>query len=86
MAKAKTTVYLDEDVLRRTRIAAARQGKRDSEIVEEALRSYLVRNVLESIWSHQREQGIALSEEEALELAYGELRAMRQERDRPNSV
>jgi Ribbon-helix-helix protein, copG family len=80
MAKAKTTVYLDEDVLRAARVAAARSGKRDSEIVEEALRSYLAGGILDSIWAHQRNQGLELSEEEALELAYAELRAMRQSR------
>jgi hypothetical protein len=80
MAKAKTTVYLDEDVLRAARVAAARSGKRDSEIVEEALRNYLVGGILDSIWAHQRNQGLELSEEEALELAYTELRAMRQRR------
>jgi len=86
MAKAKTTIYLNEDVLRGMRIAAARRGKRDSEIVEEALRSYLIGGVLDSIWAHQREQGIELSEEEALELAYSELRAMREERDRSGAA
>ena len=86
MPKTKTTVYLDADVLRSTRVAAARAGKRDSEIVEEALRSYLFGGVLDSIWARQREQGLELSEEEALELAYSELRAMREERDRPSAA
>lgn len=86
MAKAKTTVYLDEGVLREARVAAARLGRRDSELVEEALRSYLMRGVLESIWADQREQGLELGEEEALELAYRELRAMREERDRPSAA
>lgn len=86
MAKTKTTVYLDETVLRATRVAAARSGQRDSEIVEEALRRFLLGGVLGSIWRHQREQGLELSEEEALELAYGELRAMREERDHPSAA
>lgn len=76
MAKAKTTVYLDEDILRATRVAAARHGKRDSEVVEEALRSYLGLEVIDRIRSRSN-----LTEEEALELAYSELRAMRAERD-----
>lgn len=86
VAKAKTTVYLDQEVLRATRVAAARAGKRDSEIVEEALRRFLPRGILESIWAHQRERGLELSEEEALELAYSELHAMREERDRPSAA
>lgn len=35
-SKKKVTLYLDEDVLR-----AARRDRRDSEIVEDALRAYL---------------------------------------------
>lgn len=76
MAKAKTTVYLDEDVLRATRVAAARRGKRDSEVLEDALRAYLRLGVVDRIRSRSD-----LTEEEALELAYSELRAMRTERD-----
>lgn len=86
VAKAKTTVYIDEDVLRRARVAAARRGKRDSEILEDALRNYLFSGVLESIWARQRDEGLELSEEEALELAYSELRAMRTERDRESAA
>jgi hypothetical protein len=41
MARAKATVYLDPEVLRAARIRAARTGKRDSDVVEEALREYL---------------------------------------------
>jgi hypothetical protein len=80
MAKVKTTVYIDEGVLRQVRVAAARQGKRDSEIIEEALRSQTISGILDSIHEYQREQGLELSEEEAMELAYRELRAMRAER------
>ena len=39
--KRKTTVYLEDDLLRATKIAAARTGKRDYQVVEEALRAYL---------------------------------------------
>jgi hypothetical protein len=86
VAKTKTTVYVDEDVLRRARVAAARQGKRDSEIIEEALRRYLVTDVLAAIWGHQRAHGLELGEDEAMELAYGELKAMRAERDRDGAA
>ena len=37
MAKARTTVTLDERVLRAVRIKAARTGRRDSDVIEEAL-------------------------------------------------
>jgi hypothetical protein len=82
MAKAKTTVYIDQDVLRQARVAAARQGKRDSEIVEEALRGYLVGGILDAIHQYQREHRLTMSEDEAMELAYRELKAVRAKRRR----
>ncbi len=75
MARAKTTVYLDPQVLRATRVAAARAGKRDSDVVEEALREYLGLAVIDRIRSRSD-----LDEEEAMRLAYEELHAMRRER------
>ncbi len=78
MAKKKVTWYIDEDVVRATRVAAAREGKRDSEAVEEALRDYTLLGLLEDVWERSD-----LSGEEAMKLAYDELHAMRAERDRP---
>jgi hypothetical protein len=75
MARAKTTVYLDPQVLRATRVAAARAGKRDSDVVEEALREYLGLAVIDRIRSKSD-----LDEDEAMRLAYDELAAMRRER------
>lgn len=75
MARTKTTVYLDPDVLRATRVAAARAGKRDSDVVEDALREYLGLALLQRIW-----EKADLTEDEALKLAYDELHAMRAER------
>jgi type II secretory pathway predicted ATPase ExeA len=37
MARKKTTVYLDEEVLRATKIMAARTGRPEYEIVDEAM-------------------------------------------------
>ncbi len=78
MAKVKTTVYLEEDVLREIRVTAARRGRTVSELVEDALRRSTLSGLIESIRSRSD-----LSEEEALELAYSELHAMRRERDQP---
>lgn len=78
MAKIKTTVYLDEDVLREIRVAAARRGCPVSDLVEDALRRSTLSGLIESIRSSSD-----LSEAEALELAYSELHAMRRERDQP---
>jgi hypothetical protein len=77
MARSKATVYLAPDVLRATRVHAARTGKRDSDVVEDALREYLGIGLLERIW-----EKADLSEEEALRIAYDELHAMRAERRR----
>jgi Arc/MetJ-type ribon-helix-helix transcriptional regulator len=64
MPKARTTVTLDEQVLRAVRIKAARTGRRDSEVIEEALRRDLDLDLLERIWVTAD-----LEEDEALRLA-----------------
>ena len=75
MARAKATVYLDPDVLRATRVRAARTGQRDSDVVEEALREYLGFTVIDAIRAKA-----GLDEDEAMKLANEELHAMRRER------
>lgn len=55
---------LDERVLRAVRVQAARTGKRDSEVIEDALRRDLGLELLERIWSRND-----LDEEEAMRLA-----------------
>ena len=77
MARSKTTVYLDPGVLRATRAHAARTGKRNSDIVEQALREYLGLALVE-----RTRAKADLSEDEAMKLAYDELHAMRAERRR----
>jgi hypothetical protein len=78
--KERATFSLDADVLRATRVAAARAGRRDSEIVEEALRSYLAIGVLEEIWRSRPTGAPELSDDEALRLARSEQHAARQGR------
>jgi hypothetical protein len=68
MAKCKTTVYIDEDLLRAARVAAARSGKKDYEILEAALRGYLGMETLETVRVRAD-----LTDDEALALAYREL-------------
>ncbi len=72
MKKTKTTVYLDEDVLRGARVMAARTGKRDYEVVEEALRAYLGMEVLDRAWG-----SADMSEDDALKLAVEEVHRFR---------
>ncbi len=73
--KRKVTLYVDEDVLRAARVQAARTDKRDSEVVEDALRAYLGFKVLEHVWA-----GSNLGEEAAMRLAVTETHAVRRER------
>jgi hypothetical protein len=81
MAKEKTTLYLDEEVLRQTEAAAAGSGRDESEVVEEALRRYLGLEVVDQVWA--RNANNALDPDKALALAYAELRAARAEPEAP---
>lgn len=69
MAKVKTTVYLDEDLLRAARVWAARKDLRDSEVLEQALRKFLGRDVLDDIWA----RNASVDEATANAVAYDEL-------------
>ena len=73
--KKKVTLYVDEDVMRAARVRAARTDKRDSEVVEDALRAYLGFDVLASVWARSN-----LGEDEAMRLAVEETRAARAEK------
>jgi hypothetical protein len=64
MRKARTTVSLDEGVLRAVRIKAARTGRRDSEVIEEALRRDLGIDLFGRIWD-----AADLGEDEAMRTA-----------------
>lgn len=74
MQKGRATYSIDGDLLRATRIAAARQNRRESEVVEDALRNYLAIGVLEQIWSHAASD---LDGDDALALAVDEQHAAR---------
>jgi hypothetical protein len=67
MPKQRTTVTLDERVLRAVRVKAARTGRRDSEVIEEALRRDLGLGLLERIWANAD-----MEENDALNLAVDE--------------
>ncbi len=73
--RRKVTLYVDEDVLRAARVRAARTDRRDSDIVEDALRSYLGFDVVERVWAQSD-----LDEDEAMRLAVEETRAVRADR------
>lgn len=64
MTKVRTTVTLEEDVLRWVKVRAARQGKGDSQIIEESLRRDLGLDLLERLWDKNR-----MNEDAAMRLA-----------------
>jgi hypothetical protein len=64
VTKVRTTLTIDEDVLRAVKVRGARSGKGDSQVIEEALRRELGFDLLERLW-----QSNDLGEDEALELA-----------------
>ena len=64
MAKVRTTLTIDDEVLRAVKVRAARTGKGDSEVIEEVLRRGLGFDVLDRLW--QRND---LDEDAAMALA-----------------
>lgn len=64
MSKIRTTLTIDEEVLRAVKVRAARTGKGDSEVIEEALRRDLGLDLLEGLWART-----TLSEQQARNLA-----------------
>jgi hypothetical protein len=64
MSKVRTTVTLDEEVLRWVKVRAARQGKPDGQVIEESLRRDLGLDLLQKLW-----QKNDLGEAEAMKLA-----------------
>jgi hypothetical protein len=64
MPKLRTTVTIDERVMRAVRVKAARTGRRDSDVIEEALRRDLGFDLLERIWKRAE-----LDEDAAMRLA-----------------
>ena len=77
MPKVRTTLTIDQDVLKWVKIRAARTGVSDSAVIEESLRRDLKLDVLDELWSQA-----ALSEAQASELA---LEAQHATRRRPRA-
>jgi len=64
VSRVRTTLTVDEEVLRAVKAQAARTGKGDGPVIEEALRRDLGLDSLERLWGRNR-----LSEPEAVALA-----------------
>jgi hypothetical protein len=75
MAKVRTTLTIDEDVLKWVKIRAARTGVSDSSVIEESLRRDLMLDVLDELWSNA-----TLSEAKASGLAVEAQHATRSRR------
>jgi len=90
MAKQKTTIYLNPDVLTATKAAALTSKRTESAVVEEALRSYLrgdrgeaVRDKLQELLDRVT-QTSDLDEDAALRMAVDEVHAVRREHRAPH--
>lgn len=64
MAKTRTTLTIDEDVLRAVKVRAARAGIGESELIERAVRRDLGFDLPDRLWERAD-----LSEEDAMGLA-----------------
>jgi hypothetical protein len=64
MAKVRTTLTVDEEVLRAVKIRGARTGKGDSEVIEDALRRDFGLDLLDRLWRRND-----LTEGQAIEFA-----------------
>jgi predicted transcriptional regulator len=73
MARRPTTLYLDDEVLEAARAIAARTARDESAVIEDALRRYVGRDVVEDVWRRSD-----LGEDDALALADEEKHAARE--------
>lgn len=74
MSKTRTTLTIDEEVLRAVKVRAARTGKGESEVIEEAVRRDLGLDLMERLWARND-----LTEDEAMDLALEAQREARRE-------
>jgi hypothetical protein len=77
MAKVRTTVTLDDEVLKWVKVRAARLGVGDSQVIEDSLRRDLGLALLDRLWSRNQ-----LSEDQATRLALQAQHATRPRRRR----
>jgi hypothetical protein len=86
MARMKTTIYLEPELLSATKALAVSSGRREYEIVEDALRAYMrseeaatARRELRELLDRVAERS-QLSDEEAMEIAVSAVHASRRKR------
>jgi hypothetical protein len=86
MARKKTTIYLEPELLTATKTLAASSGRREYEVIEDALRAYMRsdaatagRRELRAMLDRWSEQDTGLDEGVAIELATREVHTYRSE-------
>ncbi len=72
MPKTRTTLTIDEDVLRAVKIRAARTGRGESQVIEDAIRRDLGLDLLDQLWARND-----MAEDDAMELAIRAQKAAR---------
>lgn len=77
MTKTRTTLTIDEDVLKAVKVRAARTGKGESEVIEDAVRRDLGLDLMERLWARND-----MPEDEAMELALEAQQAARRDAKR----
>lgn len=75
MSRVRTTLTIDESVMRAVKMRAARTGRGDSQVIEESLRRDMRLDLLERLW-----QKNDLSERDAEALAVEAQHKMRPKR------
>jgi hypothetical protein len=83
MTRRRVTIELDGNLVEAARAVAERSGVPEGVLYERALRKVLVRDfaaLMDEIDRYQSDEGLTLSDGEALELATAELKAMQTER------
>lgn len=73
MAKTRTTLTIDEDVLRAVKLRAAATGAGESQLIEDAIRRDLGLDTLTELWANTE----AMSERAAMDLALEAQKAAR---------
>jgi metal-responsive CopG/Arc/MetJ family transcriptional regulator len=77
MTKTRTTLTIDEEVLRAVKVRAARTGRGESEVIEDAVRKELGLDLLDRLWARNE-----LRDDEAMDLAIEAQEATRLAADR----
>jgi len=84
MPKTRTTLTIDDDILRSARAAAANEGIKEGVLIERALKEYLGLGAFDLIWMRQRDDDefADMTDDEIMDLVVAEQHAAREARRR----